>query len=417
MNELIEKYNGKFLSLIILDNKYNAQFYFEDNQLKVRLLDFVDRTTALNLKKGFKLVNGIMDKKELTIFNFQCCGSCSGMDSMFELRFRFDEFVENLNFKNVSNKKIKAVSVEFYNINDFTTIPYYEYDKNLNPIFRCKSYNYEFEKKRIIISVGGSITSGHSIYRNDKKIYVNFKYNKSQKYVDVLRDVYHFKAFLSILSKREIGIKKIRLNDDSLLFLNCIKFEDKLPTNEFLAHHYNDFVLTIEKLDEDFENIYVKFNELLDDALPIFDIYLDVLNYPTSKLNKFLNYTQILEYISKNYDSENAVDVWIKNGKPGRGVTLSDRIESILNQVSYIWDFTKKRTYKISRKIANGRNYYNHHTDESKKLSNDELFFLSYFLEDLVLAYIYQYIGVDKKIIKESLNYNIYYDKRSLMCL
>ena len=71
----------------------------------------------------------------------------------------------------------------------------------------------------------------------------------------------------------------------------------------------------------------------------------------------------------------------------------------------------------MSRKIANGRNYYNHHTDESKKLSNDELFFLSYFLEDLVLAYIYQYIGVDKKIIKESLNYNIYYDKRSLMCL
>ena len=196
MNELIEEYNGKYLSLILLGNKYNAQFYFEDNHLKIRLLDLVDRTNALNLKKGFKLVNGIMEKKELTIFNFQCCGSCSGMDSMFELRFRFDEFVENLNFKNVSNKKIKAVSVEFYNINDFTTIPYYEYDKNLNPIFRCKSYNYEFEKKRIIISVGGSITSGHSIYRNDKKIYVNFKYNKSQKYVDVLRDVYHFKAFL-----------------------------------------------------------------------------------------------------------------------------------------------------------------------------------------------------------------------------
>lgn len=415
MNELIEEYNGKYLSLILLGNKYNAQFYFEDNHLKIRLLDLVDRTTALNLKKGFKLVNGIMEKKELTIFNFQCCGSCCGMDSMFELRFRFDEFVENLNFKNVSNKKIKAVSVEFYNINEFSTIPYYECDKNLNPLFSCKSYNYDLDKKRIIIFVGSSITSGHSIYRNDKKIYVNFEYNKSQKYVDVLREVYHFKAFLSILSKREIGIKKIKLNNDGLLFLNFIKFEDKIPSNEFLAHYYNGFVLTIEKIDNNFEKIYYKFKELLDNSLPIFDIYLDVLKYPTSTLNKFLNYTQILEYISKNFDSENAVDVWIKNGKPGRGVTLSDRIESILNQVSYIWDFTKKRTYKISRKIANGRNYYNHHTDESKKLSNDELFFLSYFLEDLVLAYIYQYIGVDKKIIKESLDYNIYYDKSSLM--
>ena len=417
MNELIEEYNGKYLSLILLGNKYNAQFYFEDNQLKIRLLDLVDRITALKLEKGFKLVNGIMDKKELTIFNFQNCGHSSGMDSMIELRFRFAEFVENLSFNKVSNKKIKTVSVEFYNINDFSNVPYYEYDENLNPIFRCKSYNYEFEKKKIIIFVGGSITSGHSIYRNDKKIFVNFEYNKSQKYVDILSDVYHFKAFLSILSKREIGIKKIKLNGDSLLFLNCIKFEDNIPANEFLAHHYNDFVLTVEKIDNNFEKIYDKFNELLDNSLPIFEIYLDVLKYPTSALNKFLNYTQILEYISKNYDSENAVDVWIKNGKPGRGVTLSDRIESILKQISYIWNFTSKRMYKISRKVANGRNYFNHHTDESRKLSDDELFFLSYFLEDLVLAYIYQYIGVDKKIIKESLDYNIYYDKRNLMRL
>lgn len=339
----------------------------------------VERTTALKLKKGLKLVHGVIDKKQLTIFNFQSCGFSSGMDSMIELRFRFDEFVLGLNFNNVSNKKIKSVSVEFYNINDFTTIPYYEYDEKLNPIFRCKSYNYELEKTEILISVGGAIISGDSIYRNDKKVFVNFRYKKSQKYMDVLRDVYHFKAFLSLLSKREIGIKKITLNDNSLLFLNCIKFKDRIPTNEFLAHHYNQFVLTIEKLDKNFKNVYIKFNELLDNSLPVFEIYLDVLKYPTSTLNKFLNYTQILEYISKNYDSENAKEVWINNGKHGREVTLSDRIESILRQVSYIWNFTNKRVYKISRKVADVRNYFNHHTNEKKKLSDDELFFCHIF--------------------------------------
>ena len=118
-----------------------------------------------------------------------------------------------------------------------------------------------------------------------------------------------------------------------------------------------------------------------------------------------------MEYISKNYDEQNANNMWVKNGKPSGRITLSDRIESILNQVAYVWKFNCKKVHKLSRKIADGRNYYNHHTNESKKLSDDELFRISYFLEDVMLAYIYQYIGVDNAIVKSSLNYNIYYDK------
>ena len=51
MNELINDYIGKYLIIYILDKKYNAQFYFEDNQLKIKLLDLVDRNTMLELKK------------------------------------------------------------------------------------------------------------------------------------------------------------------------------------------------------------------------------------------------------------------------------------------------------------------------------------------------------------------------------
>ncbi len=232
--------------------------------------------------------------------------------------------------------------------------------------------------------------------------------------MDVMRDVYQFKAFLSILSKKEIGIKKIEVNENNIMFLNCIKFVDKIPNNECLAHHYNEFVITIEEIDKYFLKAYVNFNTLLENALPIFDIYLDILKYKTSDLNRFLNYTQILEYISKNYDEQNARNMWVKNGKPSGKVTLADRIESILNQVAYIWNFNSKKVYKLSRKIADGRNYYNHHTNELKKLSNDELFRIPYFLEDVILAYIYQYIGLNNTIVKLSLSHNIYYDKSIL---
>ncbi len=411
MNELIDSYIDKYFIVYILDEKYNAQFYYEDNQLKIKLLDLVDRNTMLKLKKGFNLVNGIIDKKDITIFNFHSCGMTSGMDEKFELRFRFDEFIEDYKYTNKNNRKIKSALIEFYNINDFTNIPFYDYDEHLNPIFKGKCYSYNFIDKKISILVGNSIINGHSLYQNEKTIFIEFKYNKSQPYRNVMKDIYHFKAFLSILSKREIGIKKIKVNENSIMFLNCIKFVDKIPINEWLAHHYNEFVITIEKLDKDFVKAYDSFNILLEKSLPIFDIYLNILKYKTSDLNRFLNYTQILEYISKNYDEQNAKKMWIKNGKPSGRITLSDRIESILNQVAYVWKFNCKKVYKLSRKIADGRNYYNHHTDELKKLSDNDLFRVSYFLEDVVLAYIYQYIGIDIAVVKSSLNYNIYYDK------
>ena len=333
------------------------------------------------------------------------------MDEKFELRFRFNEFIENQKYTNKNNRKIKSVLIEFYNINDFTNIPFYDYDEHLNPIFKGNSYSYNFADKEISILVGNSIINGHSLYQNKKTVFIEFKYNKSKRYMDVISDIYHFKAFLSILSKREIGIKKIKVNENNIIFLNCIKFDDRIPANEWLAHNYNEFVVTIEKIDKYFLNAYVNFNVLLEKSLPIFDIYLDILKYKTSDLNRFLNYTQILEYLSKNYDEQNANNIWIKNGKPSGRITLSDRIESILNQVAYVWKFNSKKVYKLSRKIADGRNYYNHHTNELNKLSNDELFRISYFLEDVMLAYIYQYIGIDAALVKSSLNYNIYYDK------
>lgn len=414
MNELIDDYINKYFTIYILDEKYNAQFYFEDNQLKIRLLDLVDINTMLKLKKGFNLVNGIIDKKDITIFNFYSCGMTSGMDEKFELRFRFDEFIVNYKYTNKNNRKIRRTLVEFYNINEFTNIPFYDYDEQLNPIFKSKCYSYNFDDKKISILVGNSVICGHSLYQNEKTILIEFKYNKSQRYMDVMRDVYQFKAFLSILSKREIGIKKIEVNENNIMFLNCIKFIDKIPNNECLAHHYNEFVITIEKIDKYFLKAYANFNTLLENALPIFDIYLDILKYKTSDLNRFLNYTQILEYISKNYDEQNAKNMWVKNGKPSGKVTLADRIESILNQVAYIWNFNSKKVYKLSRKIADGRNYYNHHTNELKKLSNDELVRIPYFLEDVMLAYIYQYIRLDNTIVKSSLSHNIYYDKSIL---
>ena len=412
MNELIEEYTNEHLEIFLLGKRYHAQFYCEDNQLKIRLLDLMDRETALKCEKNFKIVNGIINSKDITFFDMKKCGlSYAFKGEEFELRFIFNEFIENYKYRNKNERKISVALVEFYNINDFTETPFYDYSEHLNPVFNSKCYGYNFQDKKISIFCGKKATTSHYSYKMEKTISIEFKYNNPQKYQDIMKDIYHFKAFLSIISKREIGLKKVRINELGILFLNCIKFTDKIPDNIFLAHKYNEFVLTLEKIESNFGEIYDKFDSLFNNSSPAFEIYLDILQHDTSSLNKFLNYTQILEYISKNYDKDGAYNTWLKNSKKGQNISLSNRIESILNHVSYIWNFDNKKIHQLAIKIANGRNYYNHHTNISNKLSNDDLFRLPYFLEDAMLAFIYQYIGVEKTIIADSLARNIHYFK------
>ena len=60
-------------------------------------------------------------------------------------------------------------------------------------------------------------------------------------------------------------------------------------------------------------------------------------------------------------------------------ISLANRIESLIEQTNYIWNLENEKIQKISKRIANGRNYYNHHLKTIKPLSNDETYFVSYF--------------------------------------
>ena len=204
------------------------------------------------------------------------------------------------------------------------------------------------------------------------------------------------------------------LDDKNILFLNYTYFSKNEINNEFLEHNYKQFVIEYEDIKDNFKKIYANYLNFYKRIIPVFEIYLDNLDAEPSNMNKFLNYNQIIEYISKEFDEKNAKTMWLKNGSPSNKITLSDRIESIIQQVNFVWNFRKNKIHDLSRKIADGRNYYNHHTNPIKKLSNEELFRFSYFLEDVILSYIYLTIGIDKYKIKSALKYNIYYNKMHL---
>lgn len=415
MNELLGRYNNRYIKISLLDKEYSALLLNENNELVMHLLDGVDRENYLKLNKSFSVVNGTLDEKDITFFNLKCSScSASSINKLFSLTFRIDNFIEGMKFTSNSNRKIETVCIDYYGIEKFSISSFYEYDENLNLILKMKYKEYNFLDYKLKIMIGN-----HSIHKNsslvyNKKILFTFEYNNKQQLQNVIQDVWKLKCFLGLISKRVIGIKEIKINDNSTIFMNYTYFEDNDYKNEFLQNDYERFVLTFEDLENDFKSIYEKFSVLFLNVTPIFDIYLCMIEKDITKMNRFLNCNQIIEYISKEYDNSNAKQVWVKNGKHGKDITLSDRIESLIIQMNYIWCFENKQICDVSRKIANGRNYFIHHTQPLKKLENNELLCFSYFLEDLILAYLYSKIGVSKNTIEEKLHYNLYYDKKSI---
>lgn len=411
MNELLKDYNNNQLKIFLLDEQYSALLVNENNELLIKLMDKVDRDTYLKLDKSFRIVNGEIGGRDITFFDLiSNSRTFDSMTGLFSMTFRVDMFIDGMRYTSNKNRKVKSINFEFYNLENFSASCFYTFDKKLNPIFNQKYMEYDFNDYKIKIFLGRVAIPGDSIYTCEKTIGFTIEYNHKQLLQNVVQDIWNLKCFMGIISKRMIGIKRITINDNNILFMNFTYFEDKNYKNDFFQHDYENFVLTLEDIENDFKSIYERFLIVFKNVTPVFDIYLNMIEKEMSSMNRFLNCTQIIEYLSKEYDAFNAMQIWINNGSCGKHITLADRIESMINNVNYIWRFRKKRIHELSLKIAGGRNYFNHHTQPSKKLNNDELFRFSYFLEDLILGYLYEKFGISQKIIKNKLCHNLYYD-------
>ena len=94
--------------------------------------------------------------------------------------------------------------------------------------------------------------------------------------------------------------------------MNLIYFEDKVIEHEILVHDYKRFVLNLEDIEDNFEKIYLQFIKIFNQIMPALEIYINMIESDCSRMNRFLNCTQIIEYISRQYDESNAEKIRCK---------------------------------------------------------------------------------------------------------
>lgn len=227
--------------------------------------------------------------------------------------------------------------------------------------------------------------------------HVEFEHSKGVSIKKVLENIYIFRNFLMIILKQPIYVKKqtIYINDNAVELFDCNDNDDFLENpslEEMLSHR----CLKINNIDN-IETIYNNFIKQYNQLYPLIELYYNVTQYKIPNLTRFINATTMLEYYSRTYDYINSLTL-SKNKNPKRNDPYYEcMVLSLINNVNEVFNCTSKEIDTISENIKAARIHYIHYktNQKSKTLTDDEQFWYSYFMQDVVLLNIYKLLGLD----------------------
>lgn len=417
MNELSELFNNTYLKLFLNNKAYNFMLLKKNDFLYLNLLDIIPYDEFKLIKRNYKTAIGISENNYITFFDLSLYKVYKNHDKdEMGISFLFSNFVYAFNLKSVFERRFDCVTITFVDISDFSTNTFYDYDNN-NLKFHQFFYKYNLDFFNLCVELfpfeySDPDYDSECIFK--KKIEFNLDFKSCCSVKKIEEKVYELKIFLSILSKRDLCVDRVLLNSEKIFYINHFSYKENTVLDDSLLYDYKSFVIDFDSIKNQFEYIYSSYLKNFNKLLPPLELYLNILKNKSSNLNRFLNMTQIIEYISKEFDEKNALLMWKKNGCNSRYITLSDRLESLINQLNFIWNMDDKYIYALSKTIANGRNYFNHYNGVKKKLSSEQLYTFSYFLEDIFVGYIYLICKIDTSIIINGLIYSGYYTAKEL---
>ena len=410
--------------------KYNAILLEQDNKLLLNIDMNNDIDSWQNNKDFYKVITGnlIYENKEISFLDCQIynelatrTGNSLEDISNLILVYRIDRVLFGKKINTSEINKIMKCEVCYKGMDCFTSSRPYktnyttmEYGENVS--------NYEINTKELKISINFGCSCAHKddSLSIDRYTTVDFVFKSSKNIKKALDNIYRFRNFLILLLKRHVIVEKqyVYYDDKKFQLFDC--YEEALNTNSpSLEEHLSHRCLKIENINN-IGNMYEKYISNYNKLSPVIELYYNVTQFRVPNATRFINAVTMIENMSRNYDYNSALRLTIKNNPPNKKINDAEykyMIYSLIKKVNDVYNLTDQDIDQISNNIKNARVYYIHYKKKNsvKKLSYEEQFEYSYFMQDIVLLNIYKLIKMDIKDSEYISFKDYYYEIKDLL--
>ena len=401
-----QDFNNLSIKVTINKKTYDAILNTDNNRLILKINMTKDINEWRKTNKNYDIISGRFLFNSQKIFFINCihAGHESSMNCKKNTienatsNFIVDRLIIDKNISKTSLHNISKYSASYKNLDLFSELNRImsglreiDYDSNT-----CNyKINTPFYSMNIMFYC--STKEDRNSLTINRMSHVEFEHSKNVSIKKALENIYTFRNFLMIILKQPIYVKKqtIYINDNAVELFDCNDNDDFLENpslEEMLSHR----CLKINNIDN-IETVYNNFIKQYNQLYPLIELYYNVTQYKIPNLTRFINATTMLEYYSRNYDFINSLTL-SKNKDPKRNDPYYEcMVLSLINNVNEVFNCTSKEIDTISENIKAARIHYIHYktNQKSKALTDDEQFWYSYFMQDVVLLNIYKLLGLD----------------------
>ena len=401
-----QDFNNLSIKVTINKKIYDAILNTDNNRLILKINMTKDINEWRKTNKNYDIISGRFLFNSQKIFFINCihAGHESSMNCKKNTienatsNFIVDRLIIDKNISKTSLHNISKYSASYKNLDLFSELNRImpglreiDYDSNT-----CNyKINTPFYSMNIMFYC--STKEDRNSLTINRMSHVEFEHSKNVSIKKALENIYTFRNFLMIILKQPIYVKKqtIYINDNAVELFDCNDNDDFLENpslEEMLSHR----CLKINNIDN-IETVYNNFIKQYNQLYPLIELYYNVTQYKIPNLTRFINATTMLEYYSRNYDFINSLTL-SKNKNPKRNDPYYEcMVLSLINNVNEVFNCTSKEIDTISENIKAARIHYIHYktNQKSKALTDDEQFWYSYFMQDVVLLNIYKLLGLD----------------------
>ena len=401
-----QDFNNLSIKVTINKKIYDAILNTDNNRLILKINMTKDINEWRKTNKNYDIISGRFLFNSQKIFFINCIHT--GHESSMNCKkntienatsnFIVDRLIIDKNISKTSLHNISKYSASYKNLDLFSELNRImpglreiDYDSNT-----CNyKINTPFYSMNIMFYC--STKEDRNSLTINRMSHVEFEHSKNVSIKKALENIYTFRNFLMIILKQPIYVKKqtIYINDNAVELFDCNDNDDFLENpslEEMLSHR----CLKINNIDN-IETIYNNFIKQYNQLYPLIELYYNVTQYKIPNLTRFINATTMLEYYSRTYDYINSLTL-SKNKNPKRNDPYYEcMVLSLINNVNEVFNCTSKEIDTISENIKAARIHYIHYktNQKSKTLTDDEQFWYSYFMQDVVLLNIYKLLGLD----------------------